>query len=398
MALAILAVVVAFVVVVLFIVKSRHRRTSDRDPEEHASTSPPIASVKRVPVFEATEPDTEIAYAPLESFSFQMSGRAQEADGSAFLPDEFVVFDLETTGLTAATDEIIEFGAIRVARNAESHLTFQSLVKPSCKVSARITQITGITQGILNAQGRPIAEVLPVFLEFVGDCPLVAFNAPFDMGFLRQAAKKCGLTFANPSTCALQRSRTAWPELPSHKLVDLARMHNLQTIDSHRALGDCGRTVHIFIQAVELLGQKIRWTTVPVDSSTQARYNTLRNANRVFVSDTRPLESSNPEIAAIRYGEALASMYGYEKLLWSRSGDELILDRLTIILGKLGRHRELIDHVDDFMRRFPDSGGSSVATILKRRAKAESKLQRDCPAGSAAKPSRRTNNQAETIR
>ena len=356
------------------------------------------ASVKLMQVSEVKEPVTEITYAPLESFSFQMSGRAQEADGSAFLPDEFVVFDLETTGLSAATDEIIEFGAIRVARNAECHLTFQSLVKPNCKVSARITQITGITQGMLNAQGRPISEVLPLFLEFVGGCPLVAFNAPFDMGFLRQAVKRCGLSFANPYTCALQRSRTAWPELPSHKLVDLARVHNLQTIDSHRALGDCGRTVHIFIQAVELLGEKIRWTAVPVDSSTQDRYNTLRNTNRVFVSDTRPLESSDPEIAATRYGEALASMYGHEELLWSRAGDELILDRLTLILGKLGRHRELIDHVDDFMRRFPDSGGSSVAAILKRRAKAELKLKGDGPAGSAEKPSRRANNQAETIR
>lgn len=117
MALAIPAVIVAFVVGVVFFVKSRHRSTSERDTEEHASTFPLVASVKRMPVSEVKEPATEIAYAPLESFSFQMSGRAQEADGSAFLPDEFVVFDLETTGLTAATDEIIEFGAIRVARN-----------------------------------------------------------------------------------------------------------------------------------------------------------------------------------------------------------------------------------------------------------------------------------------
>ncbi|HZL50019.1 MAG TPA: exonuclease domain-containing protein [Terracidiphilus sp.] len=109
-----------------------------------------------MPVSKEKEPVTKNAYAPLESFSFQMSGRAQKADGSAFLPDEFVVFDLETTGLSAATNEIIEFGAIRVARNAESHLTFQSLVKPSREVSAEITRLTGISQEMLNAQGRPI--------------------------------------------------------------------------------------------------------------------------------------------------------------------------------------------------------------------------------------------------
>jgi DNA polymerase III alpha subunit (gram-positive type) len=57
----------------------------------------------------------------------------------------FVVFDLETTGLSAATDEIIEFGAIRVARNAKSHLTFQALVKPSRGVPVGISQLTGIS-------------------------------------------------------------------------------------------------------------------------------------------------------------------------------------------------------------------------------------------------------------
>ena len=242
MELAISAVVIAFVVGVVFFVKSGHRRTSERDPDEDASTSPLIASVKRMPVSEVKEPVTKIAYAPLESFNFQMSGRAQEADGSSLLPDEFVVFDLETTGLSATTDEIIEIGAIRVARNTESHLTFQSLVRPSREVSAGITRLTGITQGMLNAQGRPVSEVLPLFLEFVGDCPLVAFNAPFDMGFLRQAAKRCGLSFINPHTCALQRSRKAWPELPGHKLVDLARLHSIQTIDSHRALARGLRT------------------------------------------------------------------------------------------------------------------------------------------------------------
>jgi DNA polymerase III subunit epsilon len=261
MELAIPGVIAAFVVGVVFFVKSRHRRTSEHDADEHASTSRLVTSVKRMPVSDVKEPATEIAYAPLESFSFQMSGR----DGSAFLPDEFVVFDLETTGFSPATDEIIEIGAIRVARNAESHLTFQSLVKPSRGVSAEITGLTGITQEMLNAQGRPISEALPLFLEFAGDCPLVAYNATFDMRFVREAARRCGLSFPNPYTCALQRSRKAWPELHSYKLVDLAKLHNLETNDSHRALGDCERTVHIFVQAVELVDEKIQWTTVPVD-------------------------------------------------------------------------------------------------------------------------------------
>jgi DNA polymerase III subunit epsilon len=259
MELTIGAIIIASVLFIVFIVKSSDRSTLERDPEERSSACLQVAPTQLVRVSEETEPAPYIAYSAPESFNFQMSGRALKANGTSFLPSEFVVFDLETTGLSASANEIIEFGAIRVARNAESHLTFQSLVKPGCKVSSRITKITGITQEMLNSQGRPISQVLPLFLDFIGDLPLVTFNASFDMGFLRQAAKKRGLSVPNPYTCALQISRKAWPDT-SHKLVDLARIHNLQMVDSHRALGDCGRTVHIFIQAVELRSGKIQWS------------------------------------------------------------------------------------------------------------------------------------------
>jgi len=113
------------------------------------------------------------------------------------LPPQFVVFDLETTGLDATRDEIIEFGAIRVNRDSDEHQTYQMLVKPSEKLSAKIVQLTGITQEMLNTDGQLIGEALEGFLDFAGTLPLVSFNAEFDMAFLHAAASRHGRTVAN---------------------------------------------------------------------------------------------------------------------------------------------------------------------------------------------------------
>ena len=178
------------------------------------------------------------------------STRARRRKKAAELPEMFVVVDLETTGLSARVDEIIEIGAIRVQRGAESHKTFQILVKPERPIPRRITELTGITQAMVHDAGAPLNLALVQFMEFVGDLPLVAYNAPFDMGFLAAASQKCGLEIKNEYMCALEAARQAWPDLPSHRLSDMAEFANLPMNDLHRSLGDCMRTVHIYAAAV----------------------------------------------------------------------------------------------------------------------------------------------------
>jgi DNA polymerase-3 subunit epsilon len=190
-------------------------------------------------------------------------------DLSSLLPAEFIVLDLETTGLSPYTDEIIEIGAIRANLNSDTHATFQYLVKPTRKIPRRITEITGITQAMVDSEGVPIREALTEFAAFIGDLPVVTFNAQFDIGFLCRAASKEGIPFNNRYTCALKRARRAWPGLPSYKLKDLARMGNLSVEDSHRALGDCTRALLIFTSATSTLGQKVRWTASPSESLRQ---------------------------------------------------------------------------------------------------------------------------------
>ncbi len=171
------------------------------------------------------------------------------------LPERFVVFDLETTGLDPCRHEIIEIGAIRVNRDSEHHDTFQALVKPKKKISERITDITGISNEMVNQDGIPLDNALSEFRDFVGDLPLVAFNAEFDDSFLRAAcASVASNPFTNEVCCALKLARRAWPGRKSYRLSALAKDGNLAMDGEHRALGDCRRTMIVYAAAAAETG------------------------------------------------------------------------------------------------------------------------------------------------
>lgn len=183
-----------------------------------------------------------------------LRSRGKPQASLAHLPEQFVVFDLETTGLDPQKHEIIEFGAIRVNRDSINHDTFQSLVKPSRKVPKKITELTGINQAMLDAEGEPIESALREFLSFVGDLHLVSFNADFDMAFLQNTAAKHSISIGNPVSCALKMSRRAWPGRKSYRLADLAKDGNLKSDGTHRALGDCERALIVYTAAASKLG------------------------------------------------------------------------------------------------------------------------------------------------
>ena len=209
---------------------------------------------------ESIAPQNETHEKPLSKYRESARLHAAPKNLSALLPRQFVVLDIETTGLDRYGDEIIEIGAIRVSLDSDNHTTFQVLVRPDRKVPKKITQLTGITQDMIDRDGIHIKEALVQFAEFTGELPLVTFNAEFDMTFLLVAARNHGITMGNTYTCALKRARRAWPGLSSYRLVDLARMGKLETNDTHRVLGDCQRALIVFISATSVLGQKVRWT------------------------------------------------------------------------------------------------------------------------------------------
>ena len=119
------------------------------------------------------------------------------------LPEQFVIVDLETTGLNPSRHEIIEIGAIKANRDSDNHTTFQALIKPSEKIPKRITEITCITQDMVDKEGENLGSVLREFIEFIGDLRLVAYDAEFDMGFLMEASMRYGLSINNKNSCAL---------------------------------------------------------------------------------------------------------------------------------------------------------------------------------------------------
>ncbi len=172
------------------------------------------------------------------------------------LPERFVVFDLETTGLKVDIHEIIEIGAIRVNRDSDRHDAFQALIRPNKKIPKKITDLTGITQDMVDKDGDPLDVAVGEFLEFIGDLPLVCYNADFDMAFLIKAVKEThpATNIRNQVSCALKMARRAWPGRKSYRLADLAEDGNLSDEGTHRALGDCKRTMIVYAAAASELG------------------------------------------------------------------------------------------------------------------------------------------------
>lgn len=190
----------------------------------------------------------------LVGLAFYFKSSAKPVSRISHLPERFVVFDLETTGVDPEKHEIIEIGAIRVNRDATDHDTFQSLIRPTRKVPKKITEITGINQEMLDGEGKPLESALREFLDFAGDLHLVSFNADFDMAFLKNAAAANSLDFRNSVSCVLKMARRAWPGRKSYRLGELAKDGKLSGHDTHRALGDCQRTLIVYAAAAAKLG------------------------------------------------------------------------------------------------------------------------------------------------
>ena len=156
-------------------------------------------------------------------------------------PTNYVVVDLETTGLDPSFDEIIEIAAIRVCKG-EVVEEYTSLVKPEQELDEYITELTGITPQMLEA-APSVSEVLPVFLDFVKDDIVVGHNVNFDINFIydvtMQILKK---PFSNNFVDTMRISRRLYPTESHHRLQDLVSRFGLVNQSAHRALADAMQT------------------------------------------------------------------------------------------------------------------------------------------------------------
>ena len=167
------------------------------------------------------------------------------------LDDTYVVFDLETTGFSPIKDKIIEIGAVKV-EHGEITEKFSTFVNPKIPIPFQITQLTSITdQMVMDAPD--IENVLPHFLEFIGDAALVAHNASFDVSFIEQNCRYQDIQpdFTSVDTVAL--ARILLPTLSKFKLNVVANALHISLENHHRAVDDAGATAEIFVKFVEML-------------------------------------------------------------------------------------------------------------------------------------------------
>ncbi len=165
---------------------------------------------------------------------------------------EYVAFDLETTGLSSTNDTIIEIGAV-VMKNGKELDRFQTFVDPRRPLSKEIVELTGITDEMLV--GAPcIEEILPKFLDFVAGRVVVAHNADFDTGFIRKACARQGLAYELTSLDTLVLAQNMLPQMSRHKLDMVANALSLPEFNHHRAADDavtCGLIFDRFSHRLE---------------------------------------------------------------------------------------------------------------------------------------------------
>ena len=222
--------------------------------------------------------------------------------------ESFVAFDLETTGSDPAADAIIEIGAVRFERG-EAVATFSQLVDPGRPIPLRITNLTGISDTMARGKPGPGAA-LAAFLAFAGDLPLVAYNAAFDMAFLRGAARRDGTPVLNPCFDCHALARLAAPLAKSHRLGSLARYVGHQLEHAHRAEDDARACGAVFVallrvvdgmelgavQAILALAEPTDFSLRPVFAAAEAEL--LRRGARGGLSFIKPASGPLHDAAA----------------------------------------------------------------------------------------------------
>lgn len=168
---------------------------------------------------------------------------------------QFVIFDLETTGLYADQgDAVIEIGAVKVKDLQIDKANFQSLVDPKRGIPEASTAVHGISES--DVKGSPaIEEILPKFYQFCGSYTWVAQNASFDLSFILRDSQKMGISTQSRIVLdTMKISKILFPNAGSHSLdAIMARLEINKSGDRHRSLDDCKFTAQALIEMIKLL-------------------------------------------------------------------------------------------------------------------------------------------------
>ncbi|MGI6006502.1 MAG: type I-E CRISPR-associated endoribonuclease Cas2e [Ruminococcus sp.] len=178
---------------------------------------------------------------------YKKSNQMQIAKQKAVqMMDDYIVLDIETTGLSHLTDEIIEIGALHVFEG-KPRSEFQCLVQCDKKIPEHIKKLTGITDEDLLNDGRELRSVLQKLLNFITDRPVVCHNAAFDLNFIQVTCKKENLPVPrNKCIDTVILAKRRLKRLKDYKLQTIANELSVDITGIHRALNDCYITYEIF--------------------------------------------------------------------------------------------------------------------------------------------------------
>ena len=170
------------------------------------------------------------------------------------LNDSYVVFDLETTGLSPDKNKIIEIGAVKVVDGAITE-RFSTFVNPEVPIPYNIEQLTSIKDDMVLDAPR-IEEILPEFMKFCEGTVMVAHNAEFDTGFIRKNCERMGLPFDFTIADTVALARILLPQLNRFKLDTVAKAVGVSLDHHHRAVDDAACTAEIFVKFIEMLHER----------------------------------------------------------------------------------------------------------------------------------------------
>ena len=176
-------------------------------------------------------------------------------ENDAKFSDEFVVFDIETTGFSSKNDKIIEIGAVKI-KGYEIIDRFSCFVNPQDSIPYKITELTGITDEMVENEPT-IDKILPEFIKFIGESVIVAHNANFDMSFINKNIQNLKFDkLTNPIMDTVPLARFLYPELKRVKLNTVAKHLGVSLENHHRAVDDAKATADILLISLKKLEEE----------------------------------------------------------------------------------------------------------------------------------------------
>jgi len=184
-----------------------------------------------------------------------MYNNIRKYKGKSLIKDlsDYTVLDIETTSLDSFNGEILEISAIKV-RGKEEVEYFSEIIKTEEPIGFFTTELTGITNSMMQKEGKDLIYVLNSFIDFLRDDIIIGHNVNFDINFIYDSLENnLNKYLSNDYIDTLRISRKVLPQLRHHKLDNLIDYFNLEKRNEHRALNDCILTNKVYINLVKLL-------------------------------------------------------------------------------------------------------------------------------------------------